>query len=240
MPKSRVIDLANFQQFQAINVLSDPGAIPGPVVVPTCAQIAIRYGNDANKSVFNVLYGRYSGTFTGTAAQATSIMTGLSTGAAWTALAAFIPTNSGITAVTLRDVNTPNNAIIQSTGTSVLGTSASPALPAEVALVATLRTAFVGPQFRGRLYFPLWATNALGAGNVASAGAVTALQNWVNTIASVFAGQGYTWVLGQKARAQYTGSTGRVHPARSATSTPITSSPVRDNHWDTQRRRGLK
>jgi hypothetical protein len=40
------------------------------------------------------------------------------------------------------------------------------------------------------MYVPDWATNALGAGNVIAAGAVTALQAWPNTIAPLSAPTG--------------------------------------------------
>lgn len=236
----RIVALDNLQQFAAVNLLLDPGHIPGPVVVPSCAQITINWQTASGRPAHNVLYGRYSGSFAGSVAQANSIMTALSTGGAWTALAAFLATTGGISGVSIRDVNTPNAPLIQSTGAAVPGTSASPEMPNEVAAVITLRTSFTGPGFRGRVYVPGWATNALATGNVIAAAAVTALNSWGGTLSGALAAGTYTWVLGQPARAQYTGSTGRVHPARAAQSTTIAQTIVRDNHWDSQRRRGLK
>lgn len=240
MGRSRIVPLDNFQQFAAVNLLSDPGHIAGPIVIPSCAQITINWANASGRGAHNVLYGRYSGAFAGNTAQANSIMTALSTGGAWTALAAFLATTTTLAGVSIRDVNTPNAPLITSTNAAVPGTSASPEMPDEVAAVITLRTSFTGPAYRGRMYVPGWATNALAAGNVIAAAAVTALNSWGGTIAGALAAGTYTWVLGQPARAQYTGSTGRVHPARAAQSTTIAQTVVRDNHWDTQRRRGLK
>lgn len=240
MPRSGIVNLANFQPFTAINLLVDPGHIGGPVVIPSCAQITLNWVAEDGKNAHNVLYGRYSGTFAGTVAQANAITAALASGGAWTAMAAFMPTATGLTTVSLRDVNTPNNALITATSGGALGTSASPSLPNEVAVVGTLRTAKTGPANRGRIYVPGFATNALGAGNIIAATAVTAIGNWLNTISGALSAQGYTWVLGQPARAQYTSHTGTVHAARPAGSTPITSVSVRDNHWDSQRRRGLK
>lgn len=236
----RIVNLANLEQFAAVNLSADQGAIGGPVVVPSCAQIVLGWSLEDGKTGHNVLYGRYSGAFAGTVAQANAILTALTTGAAWTGLAAFMATSTILRAVTIRDVNTANQAIISSTGTGAPGTSASPALPNETSLAITLPTAFTGPGNRGRMFVPGYATNALGAGNIAAAGAVTATQTWFNGIATALAAQGYTFVLGQKARKAYIGSTGTSHPARSATSTPIVGGGVRDNHWDSQRRRGLK
>lgn len=240
MARSRIVALENLQQFTAINVLSDPGHIAGPVQIPSCAQIRIGWNLTDGKKGFNVLYGRYSGAFAGTVAQAQAMFTALSSGAAWTALAGFLHTTEAIASVDIRDVNTPNAALISSTGAAVPGTSPGTSLPSEVAEVITLRTAFVGPAFRGRLYLPPIASNGLGTGDTIAASAMTAMNNWAATIFTALSAQGYTWVLGQPARQQYTGSTGRVHPARAATSTTISTATVRDNHIDSQRRRGLK
>lgn len=240
-PMARLVNLADVQQFAAINLTSDPGHVAGPVVVPSCAKIILHWLTEDGKGGNNVLFGRYSGAFSGSVTQANAIMTALSTGAQWTALAAFFAGTGGLNYVQILDVNTPNNTGIQSIVSGSTGSSASPALPNEVALVGTLRTAKTGPQNRGRMFVPGWATNALGAGNVAAAAAVTAYGNWLATITGALAGSGYTWVIGQPHRAAYTSpKTGRVFPERLATSTVITSAVVRDNHWDTQRRRGLK
>src|SRR5215467_12042174 len=210
----RLVRLTDLEQFAAINLTRDPGSAGGPVVVPQCAQIVLNWALESGHVGHNVLYGRYAGTFAGTSTQATAILTGLGGAASFTPLAGFLATATNLNGVTIRDVNTANQALISSVVGNNPGTSASPSLPNEVALVATLRTALSGRQNRGRMFMPGWATNALGAGNVAAAAAVTAFQNWVNIIASVLSGQGYTLVIGQKARIQYTGSTGTVHPAR--------------------------
>lgn len=240
MARSRVINLDNIQQFTAINVLSDPGAIKGPVVIPQAAQIVITWAQDDGTSAHNVLYGRYSGAFSGTVAQMNSLMTALTTGAAWTAFAATMTTNSSFFSVSVRDVNTANLPIISSTNPAVFGTAAGTALPTEVAAVGTLRTDRVGPRYRGRIYLTNFATNAMGAGNVIAATAVTAINNWLATIAGAFTANGYTWVLGLRARAAYTGVSGAFHPARDAETRQISLASLRDNHWDSQRRRGLR
>jgi len=236
----RLVPLGNLQQLTAVQLLSDPGHIGGPVLIPSCAVIRIGWLLDDGKVGYNILYGRYSGTFAGTTAQCDAIKSALGSGSTWTALAAFFPTSTALANISLRDVNTANNPFITSTTAGAFGTSVGSALPNEVSAVITTRTAKTGIANRGRLYVPGWASNAMGTGNIIASGAVTALQNWGGLITGALSAQGYTWVIGQPARAAYTGSTGTSHPARSATSTPITSVVVRDNHWDSQRRRGLK
>ena len=235
-----LVNLSTLTQFSAVNLTSDPGAVGGPVIIPQCAQIVINGTLESGHTFHIVTYGKYTGTFAGTPAQATAIITALTSGAQWTALAAFFATTNAFNSVTIRDVNVRDQPLIASTAGGALGTSASPSMPNEVALVITLRTAKVGRGNRGRMFVPAWATNALGAGNVAAAAAVTALQNWANTIGGIYQAQGYQAVLGQKQRLEYTSPKGVHHDARPAFGLPITQWQVRDNHWDTVRKRGLK
>ena len=235
----RLVNLANFQQFAAINVLSDPGSIGGPKIIPNAADITITWGLDGGKQGHNVLVGRYSGGFAGTVAQANSIMSGLTTGAQWTALATHNAPIAGIIKVSIRDLNSAGQPLIESNLAGAAGTSSGTPLPNEVAACVTLRTAFTGPANRGRLYVPGFATTALGTGNVMAPATVTAVNNWASIIAGVLNAQGYLWSVGHVARASYTGSTGTVHPARVAGTVPIVTANMRDNHWDSQRRRGL-
>lgn len=236
---ARIIRLANIEQFAAVNLTLDPGAVGGPKVIPQAAEVTLVYGLPSGKFGHNVLIGRYSGPFALTATDANGILTSLTTGAQWTALAAFFSADMNLGAVRIRDLNVRDQPVIESTVTGAPGASASPALPTEVALVVTLRTPLTGAQNRGRMFVPGWATNALGTGNTAAAAAVTALNNWASIIAGVFAAHGMTWSVGHLQRQEYIGAGGTVHPAREAGTVPIQSVAVRDSAWDTIRRRGL-
>ena len=237
---SPIVRLENFQQFAAVDLRADPGAIGGPKIVPQCAEVVLLFNVESGKTAHVVLNGRYAGAYAGTVAQAGQIHTALSTGAAWLALDDYLSTSTSFIGVTLRNIAQADLPIVASVTAPTAGTSASAALPSEMAAVITKRTAFTGPSGRGRAYIPGFATNALGAGNVIAAAAVTALQNWANTINGALAAAGYTHVLALPARQAYIGSTGTAHPARAATTRDVTSTPVRDNHWDNQRRRGLR
>lgn len=236
-----LVPLENLQQFAAINLTLDQGRDPGAVTMPNTAQIAVHWVTSSGKGATMVWHAQYSGGFTGSQAQANTIMAGLTSGANWTAFATYINTAAGISSVTIRDINTANQPIITSNAAAVMGTSASPALPDETAAVVTLRTAFTGRQMRGRAYVPGWATNALAAGNVIAAGAVTALGNWASIWAGVLSTSGYLFGIGHYHRVAYTSiKTGVLHPDRPAGLVPITNVTVRDNHWDSMRRRGLR
>jgi hypothetical protein len=91
------------------------------------------------------------------------------------------------------------------------------------------------------MYIPGWAVGASASGDVMAAAMVTALQNWANTIIGALSPSGYTLVIGQRQRAAYTSPiTGRQFGPRPPNTVTVSSLSVRDNHWDSQRRRGLK
>ncbi len=236
----RIVDLSTLPTFTAVNLNLDQGEKPGPVIVQQCAQIRLAWGLADGKTGHNILYGKYAGAFAGTQAQANAITTALTSGAAWTTLAAFFANTAQLAGVDIRDVNTKDQPIISPSVGGSLGTSASPELPDETAIVLTLRTAKTGRGNRGRAYIPGWATNALGTGNIIAPAVITALNAWALTIFTAFNAQGYQWVLGQKERLGYTSPGGVPHDPRPSGGLQLTSATVRDNHWDTQRRRGLK
>lgn len=238
----RIINLQNAQQFAAINVLSDPGYLPGPKVIPNTASVILDWNLTDAKVGHNVLYCNYTGTPALSATVAQTIFAAITTGAQWTALAAFLASTTSLRAVRVVDIRSTVGVIFSSTGTAVPGTSASPALPDEVALAVRLSTAERGPSGRGRFYTPGWATNALGSSGTVAAAAVTALQNWAQIALSngINSAIGPV-VLGLPHRQAYTSPiTGRQFPERVARNVALTAITVPDNHWDSQRRRGLK
>lgn len=235
-----IIRLDQIQQFMAVNLLSDPGNIGGPVVIPNTAQIRFRWQMATAKVAVNVLYGRTGGVPAPTVSQAQAIFSALSSGAQWTALASHLGNTGGFLGVDIRSVHAANQPFVSSTGALVPGTAAGQPLPNEVAVVVTLRTALAGIQNRGRIFLPGFTADSLSAGQLILAATITDITAWAATIPGAFSAQGYTLSIGHKARVAYQGSTGTQHPARPAETVPVTSLICRDNHWDTVRRRGLK
>lgn len=240
MPSSRVFNLANFEQFTAINILVDPGAVGGAKIIPSVAEIDLVWTMAGARAAHIVLHGRYTGLFAGSVAQANAIHTGLTSGAAAVALFSHMGTVTNFNNVNIRDIAQSHQPLISSTASPVNGTGTGNTLPNEMALVVTKHTTLTGQANRGRMYVPNWIVSSVAADNTAIPAVVTDLQTWANTIQGVFNASGYTLVIAQPARNEYTGSTGTSHPARAATSITVSSLFVRDNHWDSQRRRGLK
>lgn len=240
MARSRIVNINNLQQFTAINLLSDPGVVGGPKVIPGGALLSIVWTLADGKIARNGIGMSVAAGWSPTTALANAAKAALVAGAQWSNLALFLAPTAQITRVELLDLRVANQPSVASDTPPTLGTSTGTALPSEVAAVLTLRTGTTGPGGRGRWYIPGWATNAIGAGDIIASTAVAALGAWTQNIAAaVTAAQGQI-VLLRPARASYTGSTGTVHPARPAGFLPFTTVIVRDNHWDSQRRRGLK
>lgn len=238
----RMLRLDTLEPFQAVNLLSDPGAIPGPKVISNGCMVRLNWNLTDGKIGHNILYGQYTGTPALSAALAQTMFVAMTTGANWTTMAAFLASTCSLASVTLLDVRSTVGVEFNSTGAAVPGTSASPALPDETAVVFTMHTTTRGPGGRGRMYIPGWATNSLATGNVIAAAAVSAATAWVaNAVGATITSNIGTWSLGLPARAAYTSPiTGRQFPARNSGCLAITSGSVKDNHWDTQRKRGLK
>src|SRR4029453_2524292 len=238
---ARIVAFDSLQPFQAVNLLSDPGHIAGPVVIPNACRIRINWNLGDGKVAHNICYAQWNGTPALTVALADSVKAALVNGATWTALAAFINTATSLASVTLLDVRSATATEVTSAAAATVGAGTA-ALPDEVAVVLTLRTANRGPSGRGRIYIPGFAQAAMQSGNVISPGAVTAVTNWGQSnlmpAASTTVGP---LALGLPARSAYTSpTTGRIFPARAATTVIVTSTICRNNTWDSQRRRGLQ
>jgi hypothetical protein len=237
----RVIPLSSLDQFAAINVLADPGHIAGPVVVPNAVKVMPLWQLGDGKIARNVL-GGIVGSFTSASSTvAEAIRAAIVANSQFAPLLSHIAPTASFIGIDLQDIRQADLPTFRSTGAAVPGTGTGTEMPNEVALVLTLRTAKTGPANRGRLYQPGWDSASLGAGNVAAPAAVLALQNYANALIAGFTAGGLSWGLIQPHRAAYTSpSTGREHPERVANIAPVTTTLVKDNHWDSQRRRGLK
>ena len=239
---ARILNLSSLQPFQAVNLLSDPGHIAGPIQIDNAARLRINWTLGNGKTAHNILHFQYNGTPALSVTLADTIKLGLIAGGPWTAFAAHLAPTAALQSVTLTDIRQPGLPEFTSVAAATPGASTGTALPDEASIVVTLRTANRGPSGRGRFYLPGLATTALASGNVIASAVMTAIANWANNNVrgTINANLG-PMCLGLPARAGYTSPiTGRVFPARTDSTPPVTSCEVRDNHWDSQRRRGLR
>lgn len=221
--------------------MADQGVIPGKHPIPQGAEVKITFNQDSIKLAHCILGARYVGAFDTTVAECNAALAALIAGTEWSTLAAFLTPTASIGGVSVRNLATVDSPYVIATGSGAPGTSTGTALPAEMAVCVTFNSHLTGARNRGRMYFPGWATNALGSGNIIAAAAVTALNTWaVTNIGAAMAALGFTHAIIQPPRKAYTGTGGASHPARDAATIDVVQRVVRDNHWDSQRRRGLK
>lgn len=152
------------------------------------------------------------------------------------ALMALMSDNTIFEGIVIRDISGPNRAEYVSTGTPLAGGDATDPLPLNVAACVTVRTAFAGRSFRGRVYFSGWAESQNDANGRAVAGVGTAATNALISINSVLAGHGMTVAVLSRPR------DAKVIPAvtitaKGGTSAPVTGFASRNTKWESQRRR---
>lgn len=214
----------------------DAGRIPGPAAVPQCVEIQIQW-TGANSRIFHsYLHGSYSGTLAVNVALANSLFAAISS--SWvTNLASYSPTSCNMLRVALRDMSSAANPIFLSTAAAVAGTSASPAMPANVSLVLTEQVAARGRGAKGRIYVPCWATNADASGGLAAGTVQTAMNAWGTGIYNAISGQSLVPCVAKVARQAYMGYAGASHSSRNATTLGVTAYICQDLFWDSQRAR---
>lgn len=218
---------------------TDPGRIPGPVVIPNCAQVRLFWTLGNGKTATNVVHGAYSGTFTPSITMANQLMTALIGALTSSLLGQNLHTSTALAGVGVRDLSAAHTTEFVSNVAASAGTGTGTALPPQNALVVTLRTGQAGQAGRGRIYYPGWASSADVGNGVASAAAQGAASSFTNSLSTSMAQSGIALIfsIAHPARNGYTGKTGTVHPARAAGTVPITTILCENGVWDTQRRR---
>lgn len=222
---------------------TDAGRIPGPYNIPSVLEIKCQMLLPNSKQTFFIVHGAYTSQPASIQSVATALFGSIS--AAWgTNLASLAATATQFQNVYVRDMTAFTNPVSVGTGTAVPGTSASPAMPVNAAIVITEQVVTRGRGAKGRIFLGGWATNADAGGGVISAAAQTGLNAFCTALFNAITGQSLTPCVAQPARQAYLGVTGTSHAARGSAGPPPTGTHVnvstyllRDLVWDTQRRR---
>lgn len=203
--------------------------MPVPLVVPNAAQMRLIWSFGGQLYAINVL-GVVANAVAITQAITNTVGAAVKTGFASSALNAALYTGVQLVNVGLRDVRTAHQAEFLDSGAAVTGTMAGDALPPQIALCITLRTAQAGASWRGRVYLPGFAEAFNAGGGTANSG--TAAVAFVTAIKSALTTSGMD--LGVLSRPNTA-----VNPLLTGFITPVTSIVCRDLVWDTQRRRAV-
>jgi hypothetical protein len=129
--------------------------------IPLTARVALRGHTSEGHKFVNVLHFRRNDVLTDTGARAvigpalvTLIQTAVTGGNSWTAS---VPASAGWDDWTYTPLDSAGATVVTALG--IAGGSAVVQLPAEVALVVTLRTAIRGRSYRGRVYTGPWTSD---------------------------------------------------------------------------------
>lgn len=153
--------------------------------------------------------------------------------------------------VGIRDYRTANRPEFRDANAAVSGSAAGDALPSQVALCISLRTASTGKSGRGRVYLPGWSEAFNVANGIASAGIATAAVTFIQAIDTALKSNGMALgVLSRPAERQTIVRTTFHNDGTSTVDTlsnvsqkagqvlPVTLIESRNTNWETQRRRG--
>jgi hypothetical protein len=214
-----------------------PGYIAGPLVIPLTFQLRLIWQLANGKVATNVLHAIVADGTDPSVAMANTILGNLVADAATDTYLAFLTTTTALQFIDIRDIRTPAQAAFQSTGPAAPGTGVLHALPEEVALVCTLRTALAGRAHRGRVYLSGFDASGLTAEGHATPGLTAAAQAFVEQLALYMAGEGLALGVGHRGHAEYVNAVGNTVAAEAAGTDLVTQVVVRDNVFDSQRRR---
>ena len=152
----------------------DAGKIPGAAEITNCVEIKLKF-SWVGRTVIDtcILHGRNNGTVTVNKTLADVLFTSLS-GSWANNIALLLTPNISFNSVHVRDMTSKDNPEFISTPTDNFGTSASPELPRDVAIVLTENVNVRGRGAKGRVYLGGWCANAAAtAGTIASSTATS-------------------------------------------------------------------
>jgi hypothetical protein len=192
------------------------------IIITGTYEIRIVWAYAGTDWALNVLHAQLPGGESVNQGLADGWATDLSAAHTSSGLEALQPTAVSLDRVGVRDLRTANQPMHEANIASA-GTSANDLLPRAASLVVTMRTSLAGRSFRGRSYVPGFDEAQNTVEGTAVPAATAAATAWIAAIRTAATARGHTLAVGS---------------VKLGISTPVTAQIVRDNVWDTQRRRG--
>lgn len=200
------------------------------LIVPNAAQMRLIWSHSGALYALNVMGVVNAGSIAITQALANSIATAIKTALTSSGLGAALSSTVALANVGLRDIRSANTAEFVDTGGAVAGTGSADFLPPQTSFCITLRTAFAGRSFRGRVYLPGFAEAANTASGTNTDPSVSVA--FVTSIKSALIANSLD--LGVLSR-----PAPDALPPRAGAINVVTAMVARDAVWDTQRRRAV-
>lgn len=222
----------------------DPGHIPGPVFIPNVVAVRLHWTLANLKVAYNVMHASYLTPPTFTQAQLNSMFDSIKGLYDSTGIDDDQDTQTFLTKLGLRDMRespTPGSGfaeVVSNTGSVHGSATGGEPMPAQIALVVSLKTNLSRQANRGRVYIPGWNSGANEATGKAKDTVLVNAVEWITAIQTVLNANGLKLCIAQPARAAYTSDrSGVSYPARPAGHQDVTQIVCLDKVWDTQRLR---
>ena len=217
----------------------DGGHIKGAANVPSVVEIRQIISTPDGVAASNTFHGFYTGAAPNIATVAAALFTSLSN--AWVVnLGPHMDSATVFERVECRDMTDHTLPVFIGTGTPVAGGDATGTLPGEMAAVLTENVNVRGKGAKGRVYLGGWGATANATGGVISAPTVAAINAYGTAVFNAITAQALTPCVAKVHRQQYISLTGATLQDRPAGHANVLTYTSRDNHWDSQRKRGLK
>jgi hypothetical protein len=142
-----------------------------------------------------------------------------------------------VTGMGVIDLRSAANPELPSTTAALVGTGTGNALPDQVSIVVTARTALTGRSHRGRIYtFGYIQAACMADGTISDAAAAAAVA-YGNALYTACTAGGGVLAINSPALPERPSKPGGTLPAKNHEITPVTGLFVRDRVFDTNRRR---
>jgi len=218
--------------------MPSPGYIPGKLVIPATFQVRLLWQLPNSRAATNVLHAIVPDGLVNSQGLADALFGTIAGDGTTAGYFAFLSSQTALQAVDIRDLRTESQGLFQSTPGAVPGGGVANALPEEVALVCTLRSDLAGRAHRGRIYLTGFDASSIDAQGHAVAGLTLAAELWVNSaLLGSFNFVGMTMAIAHRGHNAYVNKLGNTVPAEATGSDRVTQTIVRDNIFDSQRRR---
>jgi len=217
--------------------MASPGYIAGPLIIPLTFQMRLLWTLPNSKTATNVLHLIVPDGTVNSQALADALYDGIVGFGDTAPYLAYLSSETSLVGVDVRDIRTASQALFQSTGLATAGTGGGNALPEEVSLVVTLRTALAGRAHRGRIFLTGFDDSTLDVNGHADATFVLTTLAFVAGIVAIIGENGMDLGVGHRGHAEYINAKGATVAAEAAGTDRVTNVIVRDNVFDSQRRR---
>lgn len=199
------------------------------VTIGSAMQARLIFSRGGADAAVNVMHFRIDSLFLVNQAAANAFASSVDTLIVTSGYAGLMPTTDALARITLRDrrsANAPEFVGI----VGRVGTNVTEALPGANSVVVTLRTALAGRGFRGRVYLGSWCEAANAVSGVIAPATITAAVAFIQGLRN-------PTISGVPATLAVAHQVANGLPLEPGQLNDVTAHLVRDNQWDTQRRR---